>query len=105
MHTSKPQYISGKTVLKPYLRPMSSMTEDEKREMKLALSPRGTATFAEDGIHMPMTHTGDFVPYDFMERTVEWLRERHFDINGLTGKGKAIPIFRIYRYDDVMNRI
>ena len=76
----------------PYLRPMSSMTEEEKQEMKLTLSPKGTAIFDNDGIHIPMTHTGDFVPYDFMQKVLSFLYERHFDVNGLIPLWDAIEV-------------
>lgn len=86
-------FMSGAIdIIKPYLRPMSTMTEEEKQEMKLTLSPKGTAIFDNDGIHIPMTHTGDFVPYDFMQKVLSFLYERHFDVNGLIPLGDAIEV-------------
>ena len=78
--------------IKPYLRPMSSMTDKEKDEMKKMLSPKGTAIFDSEGIHIPMSHTGDYIPYNFMSNVVEWLLEKQFDIHGLIDMDRAIPI-------------
>lgn len=78
--------------IKPYLRPMSSMTEEEKKEMKTALSPRGTATFEADGIHTPMTHIGELFPYSFLAKVQDWLLEHHFDFMGLIPMDVAIEV-------------
>ena len=77
---------------KPYLRPMSSMTEEEKGEMKPSLAPKGTAMFDKEGIHIPMTHTGDYVPYNFMSKIIDWLLAHHFDFMGLIDEGLAIEV-------------
>lgn len=78
--------------IRPYLRPMSSMTEEEKKEMKTALSPRGTAMFEADGIHTPMTHIGELFPYSFLVKVQDWLLEHHFDFMGLIPMDAAIEI-------------
>ena len=77
---------------KPYLRPMSSMTEEEKKEMHNLLSPEGTAIYGYDGISMPMNHYGEFVSYEFMNRIIQYLLENHFDFMGLIPKGLAIEV-------------
>lgn len=76
--------------VKPYLRPLSSMTGEEQAEMKRLLSPNGTAIFEDDGIAIPMTHIGDFVPYDFMVKILAWLYAHDFDVSGLIEKGLAL---------------
>ena len=59
-------------IFKPYLRPMSSMTEEEKKEYKHLVafsgSPTGSAKF------------------------VDWLNAHHFDYRGLIPKGLAIAV-------------
>ena len=55
--------------LKPYLRPMSSMTEEEKREYQ--------AFFNYDGVEHP-------------EEYIDWLLAHHFDFRGLIEKALAI---------------
>ena len=57
--------------IKPYLRPMSSMTEAEKKE----LGRYKTEAYWDSG-----------------EKTVDWLNEHHFDYRGLIEKGLAIEV-------------
>lgn len=66
----------------PYLRPMSSMTDEEKREVgKLGVCVDGA--FHNDiydiGISMEEAFTA-----------ISWFLERHFDINYLIEKGLAL---------------
>ena len=68
--------------IKPYLRPMSSMTEEEKMEVnKLGVCYDGA--FHNDiydiGISMEEAFTA-----------ISWFLERHFDINYLIEKGLAL---------------
>lgn len=71
--------VDIKTV-KPYLRPMSSMTKDEEKELGNYLS---TEVFLSiDGLHSVLRaqrHTSNF------------LYSRHLDILGLIEKGLALP--------------
>lgn len=76
--------------IKPYLRPMSSMTEEEKKELKEVLSPQGTAIYECNGISIPLSHFGEFVPYEYMGRVICWLNAHHFDYSGLIEKGLAL---------------
>ena len=55
--------------IRPYLRPMSSMTEEEKEEYEATC--------------------GDW--YETLE-TYDWLNEHHFDYRGLIEKGLAIEV-------------
>lgn len=55
---------------KPYLRPMSSMTEDEKNE------------------HFGRTMTIDIVQTS--KEVIDWLNKHHFDYRGLIEKGLAL---------------
>lgn len=57
------------TEVKPYLRPLSSMTEEEKIDYQ--------AFFNYDGIEYP-------------EEYIDWLNKYHFDYRGLIEKGLAI---------------
>lgn len=77
---------------KPYLRTLSSMTEEEKEEMHNLLSPEGTAIYGYDGISMPMNHYGEFVPYEFMSRIIQYLLKNHFDFMELIPKDLAIEV-------------
>ena len=57
--------------LKPYLRPMSSMTEEEKIDYQ--------AFFNYDGVEYP-------------EEYIDWFNAHHFDYRGLIEKGLAIEV-------------
>lgn len=56
-------------LLIPYLRPLSSMTEEEKEEYQ--------AFFNYDGVEYP-------------EEYIDWLNAHHFDYRGLIEKGLAL---------------
>ena len=75
---------------KPYLRPMSSMTEEEKKELKSATCPEGTGYFDEQYLICPMSHFGEQISYDFMSDILNWLLSHHFDFRGLIEKGLAL---------------
>ena len=60
--------------IKPYLRPMSSMTKEEKEEYK-KIAPGIVFT---DGINLP------HIPHD------DWLNKKMFDYRGLIEKGLAL---------------
>lgn len=75
---------------KPYLRPMSSMTEDEKKEVE---------EITRDSFHV--TDEGDIVSNDWRDGSVftshydsmiivDWLNAHHFDYRGLIEKGLAL---------------
>ena len=64
--------------LRPYLRTMSSMTEEEYKELKSISPYYGFA---------PYEYIGDWCPnYDM----VDWLNEHHFDYRGLIPMGLAL---------------
>ena len=68
--------------IKPYLRPMSSMTEEEEREV-------GKLGVCYDGaFHNDIYDVGICMEEAFT--AISWLLERHFDINYLIQKGLAL---------------
>lgn len=68
--------------IRPYLRPMSSMTEEEKREV-------GKLGVCYDGaFHNDIYDVGTSMEEAFA--AISWLLERHFDINYLIQKGLAL---------------
>ena len=71
---------------------MVSMSEEEKKEMHNLLSPDGTAEYINDGIRTPLSHFGDFIPYEYMGRVLDWLNAHHFDFRNLIEKGLAIAV-------------
>lgn len=62
--------------IKPYLRPMSSMTEDEKITYYHRVHDVGRSV--------------DVIDEDEVALHMEWLNEHHFDYRGLIGKGLAL---------------
>ena len=60
---------AGEILIKPYLRPMSSMTEEEKINYR--------AFFNYDGVEYP-------------DEYIDWLNAHHFDYRGLIEKGLAL---------------
>ena len=71
-------FISDNVNYLPYLRPMSSMTEEEEIEYD--------ATFAT--IKMPDGHYDSTMTY----KSFDWLNAHHFDYRGLIEKGLAIEV-------------
>ena len=66
--------------VKPYLRPMSSMAEEEYEELKSISSYYGFT---------PYKCIGDWCPNYEM---IDWLNAHHFDYRGLIEKGLAIEV-------------
>ena len=58
---------------RPYLRPMSSMTEEERLE------------------YMNITHAQNWLIIGEADKYFDWLNAHHFDYRGLIGKGMALP--------------
>lgn len=77
-------------IIKPYLRPMSSMTEEEKKKLKADTCPEGTGYFDEKYLICPMNHFGEYISYEFMSDILEWLNSHHFDYRGLILMGLAL---------------
>ena len=68
--------------IKPYLRPMSSMTEDEYEELKSVEPYYGLA---------PFEFIGDWGPN---VEVLDWLNAHHFDYRGLIEKGLALEAMK-----------
>jgi hypothetical protein len=83
---------------KPYLRPMSSMTEEEYETLK-SLSTIYIPTdsrnigFEDYGI-LVFTHhlTNNTYSFKLNIKVIDWLLENHFDYRGLIEKGLAIKV-------------
>ena len=56
----------------PYLRPMSSMTEEERIE------------------YIEITHSQNWLIINNADKYVDWLNSHHFDYRGLIDKGLAL---------------
>ena len=70
--------------IRPYLRPMSSMTEDECKYCVEHFGIQSTLLIgAQKGMIMPMEASPMFI---------DWLNAHHFDYRGLIEKGLAIAV-------------
>lgn len=66
------EFVANKAVVKPYLRPISSMTKEEKKECNKLRFAGGMAVNVAD--------------------YCDWLNAHHFDYRGLIEKGLAIAV-------------
>lgn len=69
-------FVCDRIEIKPYLRPMSSMTEEEEDEYMIARQK----DIAEAYIHATP------------QNAIDWLNEHHFDYRGLIEKGLALEV-------------
>ena len=71
----------GELVCKPYLRSMSSMTEEERNEY-LSIKMQETERVALAEVYRP----------EAISEIMDWLNKHHFDYRGLIEKGLAIEV-------------
>ena len=76
--------------IKPYLRPMSSMTEEEKKEYQSLCVIYGDHD-ADDNV--------TYYYFDTIE-SFDWLNAHHFDYRGLIDKGLALSTEEFNPYKD-----
>ena len=82
--------------VKPYLRPMSSMNEEELKELKTLCSiyiPTDSPTvgFEDYGILIFTHHlTNNTYSFKLNIDSIDWLNANHFDYRGLIEKGLAL---------------
>ena len=77
--------------IRPYLRPMSSMTEEEIREIK-AMGFAYWITMINNDLRSsgPMSLLDAIITHHKMVKLIDWLNRHHFDYRGLIEKGLAI---------------
>ena len=68
--------------VKPYLRPISSMSEEEKKEFIDAVTWEANGKFYID----------ECEDISFYQEKYDWLNAHHFDYRGLIDKGLAIEV-------------
>lgn len=71
--------------IKPYLRPMSSMTEEEKKEF-------GNFCVIDEFVWEGKTEIGYKNQAIIMSVAINWLLKKHFDFMDLIPKGLAIEV-------------
>ena len=72
--------------INPYLRPMSSMTEEERKEYE------GFIIHREHVNAWGQEWDIDCFSFDTTPRLIDWLNAHHFDYRGLIPKGLAIAV-------------
>lgn len=72
--------------IKPYLRPISSMTDEERGEYNSFIFDYEYEDYWIPGIYM------DAVDVDMMSELIDWLNARHFDYSNLIERGLAIEV-------------
>lgn len=86
---------------KPYLRPMSSMTEEEKKELKEYLDAEEVDCngfgYSEGGTLEDYISS---IPYSLCGGVVDWLNKKMFDFRGLIPAGRAISTEEFNPYKD-----
>lgn len=81
-----PVYLDNDDI-KPYLRPMSSMTEEEYKELKKISGYYGLAPFE------------DIYDWGPNYEMIDWLNSHHFDYRDLIDKGLALEAFEgMYKF-------
>lgn len=87
-----PQSLQCSISWKPYLRPMSSMTDEEKKDLENTVFidyPDGKID--EDGDYeLSCEFDMSYVYVDICQSYADWLNEHHFDYRGLIEKSLAI---------------
>ncbi len=72
-------------LVKPYLRPLSSITEEEKEEYHYMVFD-----YEYDDYWYPGKYTDAICVAD-VDELVDWFNAHHFDYRGLIPKGLALP--------------
>ena len=78
------EYRPTYEIVKPYLRPMSSMTEEEQKELEKIID--GILGYKAKNYF----HSEDDYKWNTLYETIDWLNAHHFDYRGLIEKGLAI---------------
>ena len=85
------EYIAVDKPCKPYLRPMSSMTEEEAVEVDSMGFAYWTTMINNDlRSRGPMSLLDAIITHHKMVKLIDWLNAHHFDYRGLIDKGLAI---------------
>lgn len=80
-------FILGKYIVRPYLRSMSSMTEEEYYEFRKISGLRKDGEYFSN--HLP-EWGNSIITERVMVRTIDWLNSHYFDYRGLIPMGLAL---------------
>lgn len=85
--TERDYFNDREEIIKPYLRPMSSMTEEEIYEFQEILGHDIEVGYGSVDIIDSSRHSFSFLE---LQALFDWLNKYHFDYNDLIPKGLAI---------------
>ena len=88
-------YVLNSADFKPYLRPMKTMTKDEREEYRKLCKKVVHKLYVADGKCVPSNRTsyryfGTKTEYYDTNQSIDYLISRHFDYKGLIGKKLAL---------------
>ena len=84
-------FISGTMDVKPYLRPMSSMTEEEGKELEDLFCEIDAPCWVDTEYGcINFAGGNDFIDTEMAEVYTDWLNKNMFDYRGLIEKGLAL---------------
>lgn len=89
------------TTVKPYLFPLSSMTEEQMGELRdlcgcHEVLPNGMVYLLPTEARIPELHS---LPFELFSMVIDWLNGHYFDYNGLIGKGLAADATNLHIYN------
>jgi hypothetical protein len=84
------EYIAVDKPCKPYLRPMSSMTEEEKEELLNRLPKYWGLEIDKLGDLYFDICDASYPDIELLTDIIDWLNAHHFDYRGLIEKGLAL---------------
>ena len=95
------EYSEGE-IFKPYLRPLSSMTKDEREEIQVFIcdewfvedSGFATKVDKEGYIEFLANYDCSGIEPEFCGEYIDWLNAHHFDYRGLIPKGLALEALK-----------
>ena len=94
--------VDNKIIIKPYLRPMSSMTEEEFERLKeysgLKYDQLDLASY-QNGSYKCLDFYLSEVPSYVVILVFDWLNKYHFDYRGLIEKNLALDCTGLHIYD------
>lgn len=88
--------------IRPYLRPMNSITDEELEELHNLVCPNNAdSSFDVDGYFTSKTDcNGHLMSYTFMVTVMDFLLRHNFDFRGLIEKGLALEEIKIKDKDN-----